>query len=585
MGDSPHEVSRRGFMKAAGLGAFAAAAATGAFGLAGCSHDAPEQAVKSTAGGVANWSTDLYHDVFPVATRSIPVIDAKCETTRQGNVAFVAGPIPESDIRRTEECDVLVAGAGITGIIAAVSASDDGTTKVFCFEKMSEGRGIFEGCAVSGGKKMEEAGYEMDKAEMMDRLRHAAYYRVPVGPIECWADNSPEAADWLQDKFDEGEGQIETYFKMNSVNAHHFDVPQTELAFRSEQWSAQTTNNAGGAGIMIVRDLAKTFAKRANADLRYNTPVVKLERSAEGRVTGAICKDSDGYFRVNAAKGVILATGGFDNNPAMLKAWCRAEDIANTSSWVPTEGTTGDGQLMGLEIGGQMDPLPACIMNFDFGNDDSFYGRGTTGLVSQGLMINQDGVRFCAEDLPFQARGNAISAQKGYGENTFRVLSATQFNAMKERLAASWDNVSDALANYKAKGFFYEAASLDDLAAQMGVPAKALKQTIARYNRFVDNRKDEDFNRTMTTATKFEGSEWYAFRHQQTILATCSGLVVDYDLHVLDYDNEPIEGLYAAGGASGGFFHTNYPRHIFGPSAGRCLTFGYVSGKNAAKGV
>lgn len=579
------EPSRRSFLKGAGIAALGAAAAAGAFGTSGCSSDKPAEAVEHVGAGVATYGEDVYSQAFSRDVRFIPVLDTPCETTRQGNVAYVAEDIPESQIVRTEECDVLVAGAGFTGSCAALAASDDGQTTVFCFEKMSVGRGIFEGAAVSGGSKMEEAGYSLDKAEMMDRLRHAAYYRVPIDPIKLWCDRSPEAADWLQAKFDEGEGQIESYFKINNENAHNFQVPQTEIAFRSPQWSDQTTNNAGGAGIYIVRDLTNTFSKRPNADLRYNTPVVKLERSETGRVTGAICKDDEGYFRVNASRGVILATGGFDNNPAMLKAWCRAEDIANTSSWVPTEGTTGDGQLMGLEVGGQMDPLPAAIMNFDFGNNESFYGKGTTGLVSQGLMINEEGRRFCSEALPFQARGNAIGAQRHYGENTWRVLSATQMEAMHQRMAANWDNIQAALENYKEKGFYKEADSVRDLAEQMGVPADTLQETIDRFNGFVDAQHDDDFNRPMQTATKYEGDKWYAFQHQQTILATVSGLVVDYYCHVLDYDNVPIEGLYAAGGTSGGFFSGNYPRHIFGPSAGRCMTFGYVSGSNAAKGV
>ncbi len=90
-------------------------------------------------------------------------------------------------------------------------------------------------------------------------------------------------------------------------------------------------------------------------------------------MTGAICKDEQGYFRVNAKNGVILATGGFDANPQLLKTWCRPEDIANCASWCPNLGTTGDGQLAGLAVGAQMDPLPAAIMNFDFGSPESFY--------------------------------------------------------------------------------------------------------------------------------------------------------------------------------------------------------------------
>lgn len=569
--------SRRSFLKAAGATMLGAAAAAGAFGMARPGVAAADEG--TAAKGITAFDTDMYMNAFPQNTRFIPVIDAPTDIDRQGEVAFEARTIDESEIVRTEETDVLVAGAGITGVCAALSASDDGTTKVLCLEKMSEGRGMFEGMGVSGGPQMEAAGNIIDKAEMMDRMRHAAYYRVPIDPIKLWGERSPEAAGWIQEKFDEGEGEITTAFKPGAPNAHNFDVPQTEITFKSPQWSEQTIKNAGGAGIYIVKDLANTFSKRSNADLRYKTSVVKLEREEGGRVTGAICKDAEGYFRVNAAKGVILATGGFDANPQMLKAWCRPEDLANCASWCPNYGTTGDGQLMGLEIGGQMDPLPAAIMNFDFGSPESFYSSnlGITSLVAGGLMINEQGRRFASEGLPFQARSNAITAQAHYGANCWRVASTNQVAAPA---------VLEALEPFKEKGWAFEADNLRDLAAAMNVDADTLEAEVARYNSFIDNGKDEDFNRPITEKQlKVEGEKYYAIKHQSSILATVSGLVVDYYCHVLDYDNEVIEGLYAAGGASGGFFSGNYPRHIFGPSIGRCVTFGYVSGQNAAMEV
>ncbi len=572
--------SRRDFLKAGGLALLGSAAAAGAFSttspVAAFADEAEVAAVPEK--GIANFETDLYSEVFPTDVRFVPVVDAPTDMDRQGEVAFEMREIGEDELVRTEEVDVLVAGGGITGTCATLSASDDGTTKVLCLEKMSKGRGMFEGMGVTGGKAMAESGYTCDKALMMDRMRHAAYYRVPIDPIKLWADRSPEAADWLQEKFDEGDMGIVEWFKENNPNAHNFDVPQTEIEFKCEKWSEQTTKNAGGAGIYIVQDLANTISKRSNAEIRYRSAVVKLEREDGGRVTGAICKDAEGYFRVNAKNGVILATGGFDANPAMLKAWCRPEDIANAASWCPNYGTTGDGQLMGLAVGGQMDPLPAAVMNFDFGSPESFYSSnlGITGLVSGGLMINEQGRRFASESLPFQARSNAITAQRHYGENCWRVASTTQVPN---------EAVLEALEPFKEKGWAFEADSIAELAKIMEVDADTLEAEIERFNGFVDAQKDEDFNRPMEKAKKIEGEKYYAIKHQSSILATVSGLVVDYDCHVLDYDNEPIEGLFAAGGASGGFFHTNYPRHIFGPSIGRCVTFGYVSGQSAAMGV
>lgn len=564
----------------------AAAASAGALGALNPRIAEASDGLPATKAGVTDFgdTAGMYQEVFPVPMRTIPVRDVETDIDRQGNVAFEMRDIPESEIARTEETDVLVAGAGITGICAAVSASDDGATQVLCLEKMSEGRGMFEGMGVVGGKKMAEAGNDVDKAEAMDAMRNAAYYRVPVDPIKLWGDRSGEAADWLQDKFDEGDGQIQTYFKQGNPNSHFFPSVQTEIAFRSEQWSEQTTSNAGGAGIFIVKDLANTFSKRPNATLRYRNAVVKLERDGSGRVTGAICKDADGYYRVNASKGVVLATGGFDANPQMLKAWCRPEDVTNYGSWCPNYGTTGDGQLMGLAVGGQMDPLPACVMNFDMGNEDAFYA-GSSGVrpFFNGIFINEKGVRFASESMPFQARSNAISAQRNFGERCFRVASSTQTAGLDE---AATEKLFDKLEELKAKGWAYESDSIEGLAEQMGCDGATLRESIERWNGFVDAGKDEDFNRPMTPAvTKLEGDKYYALLYQSSILATVSGLVVDYYCHVLDYDNEVIPGLFAAGGASGGFFSGNYPRHIFGPSIGRCVTFGYVSGQNAAKGA
>lgn len=136
--------------------------------------------------GIANFETDMYSDVFPTGVRYIPVVDAPTDMDRQGKVAFELREIGEDEIVRTEETDVLVAGCGITGVCAALSASDDGTTQVLCLEKMSEGRGMFEGMGVTGGAAMAAADYVCDKPLMMDRMRHAAYYRVPIDPIKLW---------------------------------------------------------------------------------------------------------------------------------------------------------------------------------------------------------------------------------------------------------------------------------------------------------------------------------------------------------------------------------------------------------------
>ena len=223
--------SRRSFLKASGLALLGTAAAAGAFAAPRSAFADDEAAAGASEHGLTDFSSDVYSEVFPVDVRYIPVVDAPTDMDRHGESAFEMREIGEDEIVRTEDCDVLVAGAGLSGSCAALSASDDGTTQVICLEKMSTGRGMFEDMGVTGGAAMTAGNYVCDHAEIMDRMRHAAYYRVPIDPIKLWADRSPEAADWLQERLNEGEGEITTYFTEGSPNAHNFEVPQTAVHF------------------------------------------------------------------------------------------------------------------------------------------------------------------------------------------------------------------------------------------------------------------------------------------------------------------------------------------------------------------
>lgn len=137
-------------------------------------------------------------------------------------------------------------------------------------------------------------------------------------------------------------------------------------------------------------------------------------------------KNPDGsYGRINAGKGVILATGGYDANPELMEAWTRPEDYATSSWWNPGWGTTGDGHLMGIKVGAQMDPCPQPVMNFRWGNPDSFFDARTWNAIYFGLMINPEGKRFVREDLPFQGVSNAQNAQPGYGAAASRCSTRT----------------------------------------------------------------------------------------------------------------------------------------------------------------
>ena len=100
-------------------------------------------------------------------------------------------------------------------------------------------------------------------------------------------------------------------------------------------------------GLYVCKGLRKVAETYDNLSIRYETPAVQLVREEGGRVTGCIAKAGDAYVRINASKGVLLATGGYDANPEMMQAWVRPEDYESSTWWNPSWGTTGDGHYDG----------------------------------------------------------------------------------------------------------------------------------------------------------------------------------------------------------------------------------------------
>lgn len=87
---------------------------------------------------------------------------------------------------------------------------------------------------------------------------------------------------------------------------------------------------------------------------------------------------------------------------------------------------------MGIKVGAQMDPCPQPVMNFRWGNPDSFFDARTWNAIYFGLMINPEGKRFVREDLPFQGVSNAQNAQPGYGAGCFQVFDENMMEGMND---------------------------------------------------------------------------------------------------------------------------------------------------------
>ena len=134
------------------------------------------------------------------------------------------------------------------------------------------------------------------------------------------------------------------------------------------------------------------------------------------------------------------------------------------------------------------------------------------------------------------------------------------------------------LAGMEAAGFIQSSDTLEGLAEKLNLPVDAFVATVQRYNELCAKGVDEDFGKESSRMLPLQNPPYYGCRQGASLLCTLDGLRINTRMQVLNTVGEPIEGLYAAGDCSGGFFAHNYPEYIVGVAVGRTLTEGYLLG-------
>ena len=568
------ELSRRDFLKGAGI---TGAATAGALVFPSASMAFAEDGAGSAAAEAAG-AANPYSNALGADATLLPLRKAECPGPR-GPIAFEDREIADSEISSTEECEILIIGAGIGGLMGSLKAAEEGAN-VITLEKMTEGRSAWESFGAVGAKFQKEQNIEIDPAQLRDEIYRAADWRVDPGPIETYVNRSGEMADFWQDMLDKGGSGWELYKFDQAPNYNGFPVIDSYVNFRMPEGTSTTWL----FGLYVCKELRKVAETYANLDMRYETPAVQLVREGDGRVSGAIAKSGDAYIRINASRGVLLATGGYDANPEMMQAWVRPEDYESSAWWNPSWGTTGDGHMMGLKIGADMDSLPHPVMNFSNATPSTFVEKRVyfPGAMNYSIIVNSDGNRFVNENQARQYISNAINMQIRRGKKCFHIFDQAMIASALEKEPSA----EKQLERDEEKGHLFRASTLSELASMIGIDADALEGTVERYNGFFEEglERDPDYYRYTGNNTPFTGGTYYALATNSVILATVGGLTINGDTQVLDTEGNAIEGLYATGNVSGNFYAGNYPRHIPGTSVGRAATFGYVAVEQMLKG-
>lgn len=480
-------------------------------------------------------------------------------------------PIADRAITSTKTYDVIVVGAGASGVPAALSAAENGA-KVAVLQKqamvVSQGN---TGSGVDLGKS-DKAGVEA----LVARLNADSAHRCNPALVRAWAYNSGEAVSWMIDRAQKGGASVKN---LGSGPQHGVrGLTEYSLNFVTSFFGPKPYTTGDG-----MRALAKT-AEKAGVKFYFNMPAQQLVQEKSGRVIGVIAKGRDGrYHKFMAKKGVILSTGDYQNNEEMCNFF-----IPDLKHFVRKQmDRTGDGFAMAYWAGGVIEPIGHTKMLHDF-------DAGPAPMCDMPfLAVNRKGERFVNETVAMSLMNNYLRDAENAGHYS-QIFDADYMTGAKDWPGKLYS--PEQLKNYMPedpspkKGVYpsqtntYKADTLEELAKKLECDPKTFVASVKRYNELCKAGKDDDFGKPASKMLPVVNAPFYGIHRRMRISAITSGMLVNEKHQALDADGQPIGGLFIVGNMGGGFYGgVDYPLTVFGLSLGRCYTFGYLTGKHVAK--
>ena len=321
-------------------------------------------------------------------------------------------------------------------------------------------------------------------------------------------------------------------------------------------------------------------------EIRLSTPARRLEMT-NGRVSGLEIGADDARELVRIEKGVVLASGGFEWNPEMM-----AEHFPGPVEWTASPSSnTGDGQLMAQEVGVQLDHMDQALI---MGTTPVMYEGQLQGqpaadyFLPHSMIVNRHGRRFVNE--------KQMNVGLAFAEKNPETGTPAHLPAWRIYDAQFSKKYPHALPKKSVPGNYFKADTLKELAAQIDVDANGLEQTAQRFSEFARKGVDDDYgrggsvwdrnrggdpgHRPNPTLGTIEQAPFYAMPFKASFLGTKGGARTNERAEVLDQNDVPIPGLYAAGNVMANSFGSKGVGA--GTTLGPCLTWGYIAGLNAA---
>jgi 3-oxosteroid 1-dehydrogenase len=533
-----------------------------------------------------------------------------------------------------EKFDVVVLGTGGAGLTAALAAHEFGAY-VGVFEKTDVVGGT---TAYSGGMLWIPNNPHMAELDILDSREEALEYLYSLSLdvmepelVEAFVDGGPQMISFLEErtparfricegfvdyhpekpggKGGEGGRSLECPLFTFSELGEWADkvavgrllppnLSMTETPFgRSagvspEELSRRTDRGERASGQALIGRLLRGCLDRGIEPRTGMRAVELVVRS--GRVSGVKFEDGS---EVAAARGVVLATGGFEWDEQMVRSFLRGPMTGPVS--IPSN--TGDGLKMAMRVGVSLGNMREAwwLPVIDALDGDGNYLRvPITGerALPHSLMVNSKGVRFVNEAATYNAFGGAFHTLDA---SEHRYVNMPCWYIADHQAISGYYGLVGYFGVGPVPAWLTSAASLPELAEKIGVPAESLVSTVDRFNGFVDAGNDEDFGRgnfefdlywgdpnvtgdISATMGRVDTGPFYAVEVYSGTLGTKGGPRTTGNAQVLDLAGDPLPGLYAVGNAMSSSMAATYGGG--GGTLGPGLTFGYLAGRHAAGG-
>ena len=317
-----------------------------------------------------------------------------------------------------------------------------------------------------------------------------------------------------------------------------------------------------------------SYTNKKGGTVVYQMAARQLVADGSGKITGIIAEDvaNSEYVQYNAAKGVILATGGYSGNNDLIRKyipWVDPDACLNYALHSEQGGANGDAILMCEQRGIPMGAVPHTPeIHF---LDGTMPAAGLLYVDALGARLPDD-----AASILHEIRAQIVMRRPGH--STWWIKDNREYTPSMDT-STGVPKPADAESTPDLPLDDYN--TLEELADAFGFDKDIFLATVEQYNNAIETGVDNLYSADMTKALPINTPPYHAQECKMCNLAMIGGPVINKSMQVMGADFRPVAGLYGAGNCVSGFFGINYPSEVkFGINRAFCAVTGYLAAKN-----